>query len=73
MRYYVLLVSRSVYHDSFGTIGDISVFISSSYEDSKQVQNRDLITIVGSIIFIIAIFAGQNYLLGRMPDNRRIL
>lgn len=34
-------------------------------------KNRDLITIVGSIIFIIAIFAGQNYLLGRMPDNQQ--
>ena len=34
-----MIVSRSVYyHDSLGTIGDISVFISSSYEDSKQVQ-----------------------------------
>ncbi len=34
-------------------------------------KNRDIITIVGSVIFMVLIFAGQNYLLGKMPDNQQ--
>jgi len=34
-------------------------------------RRRDLITIVGSIILIIGMFLGQNYLISRMPDNEQ--
>jgi len=33
-------------------------------------RRRDLITIIGSVIMIIAIFTAQNYLISRMPENR---
>lgn len=33
-------------------------------------KRRDLITIIGSIILMILMVGGQNYLLSRMPENR---
>ncbi len=32
-------------------------------------KRRDLITILGSIVFLVGVVAGQNYLLSRMPSN----
>ncbi|NLX64729.1 MAG: hypothetical protein GX022_08170 [Clostridiaceae bacterium] len=34
-------------------------------------RRRDLITVIGSIILVIGIFLGQNYLISRMPDNQQ--
>jgi ABC-2 type transport system permease protein len=33
-------------------------------------KRRDLITIIGSIILMLLIIGGQNYLMSRMPENR---
>lgn len=34
-------------------------------------RHRDLITIIGSIILLVGIFLGQNYLISQMPDNEQ--
>lgn len=34
-------------------------------------RHRDLITIIGSIILLVGVFLGQNYLIGQMPDNNQ--
>ncbi|NMA65845.1 MAG: hypothetical protein GX957_06330 [Clostridiaceae bacterium] len=45
----------------------LSLFLMNIVARSKR---RDLITIIGSIILMLAIFAGQNYLISRMPENQ---
>ena len=34
-------------------------------------RRRDLITVIGSIILVIGLFLGQNYLISRMPENQQ--
>lgn len=34
-------------------------------------RHRDLITIIGSIILLVGMFLGQNYLISQMPDNEQ--
>jgi ABC-2 type transport system permease protein len=34
-------------------------------------RHRDLITIIGSIILLVGVFLGQNYLISQMPDNEQ--
>lgn len=46
----------------------LSLILMNIVSRSKR---RDLITIIGSIVFIVLIFAGQNYLMSRMPNNQQ--
>ncbi|MGI6083933.1 MAG: putative ABC transporter permease subunit [Acetivibrionales bacterium] len=45
-----------------------SLFLMSIVSRSR---NRDLITIIGSIILLVAVFLGQNYFISRMPENEQ--